>query len=295
MQRFEVLFDNGEPSPVTEEAYELYGQLGFPEPPPDRPWIYSNFVQSIDGIVSFLGKKASGAYIARLPEDRWLMDLLRAHADAIVLGINTLVVETAVIREKSGGERKRGPVFRIADPAIKGLRDRLGRGPETNIFVTSRASVDPALYRVFDGDKVQAMVITTTVGAERLTRTHPELKVVVAGSDQLVDLPLAMRILRHDFGIRYLLCEGGPTLNGYMSRAGMIDERFVTVAPIEIGQRVPPEQETSILESTHPPVERPTTFCAPGFLAETAPTWKWLSCRRIGNHEFNRYRRVRTD
>jgi riboflavin biosynthesis pyrimidine reductase len=295
MRKFEVLFDQGERSAMEDDAYAPYGQLGFPEPPADRPWIYSNFVQSIDGIASFLGKKASGAYIARLAEDRWLMDLLRAHADAVLLGINTLIVETAVMRETSGGERKRGPVFRIADPKMRALRERLGRGPEMNIFVTSGATLDPSLYQVFDGDKVQPVIVTTRLGAERLTRTHPKLRVIIGGDDQMVDLPFAMAILRRDLGIRYLLCEGGPTLNGYMSRAGMIDERFVTIAPIEVGLRVPPEQETSVLESTHPPVERPTTFCAPGFLAETAPTWKWISCRRIGDHEFNRYRRVRTN
>jgi len=294
MRNFEILFDHGEPSAIADDAYAPYGPLGFPELPPDRPWIYSNFVQSIDGIVSFLGKRASGTYIARLPEDRWLMDLLRAHADAVLLGINTLIVETAVMRENSNGERKRGPVFRIADPKMKALRERLGREPETNIFVTSGTTLDPSLYQVFDGDKVRPVIVTTSLGAEKLSRANPSLRVLIAGDEHMVDLARAMRMLRRELGIRYLLCEGGPTLNGYMSRAGMIDERFLTIAPLEIGLRVPPEQETSVLESTHPPVERPTTFCAPGFLAETAPTWKWISCRRIGDHEFVRYRRVRT-
>ncbi|MGZ5227347.1 MAG: dihydrofolate reductase family protein [Burkholderiales bacterium] len=293
MRQFEILFERGEPSAIADDAFAPYGQLGFPEPPPDRPWIYSNFVQSIDGIASFLGKKASGFNIARIPEDRWLMDLLRAHADAVILGINTLIVETAVMAENSGGERKRGPVFRIADEKLRKLRDRLGRGPEMNIFVTSGVSLDPSLYQVFDGDKVQPVILTTKLGAERLTGTDPKLRVLVGG-EQMVDLAGAMTMLRRELGIRYLLCEGGPTLNGYMSRAGMIDERFLTISPIEIGLRVPPEQEPSVLESTHPPVERPTTFCAPGFLAETAPTWNWMSSRRIGDHEFNRYRRVRT-
>jgi len=293
MRNFEVLFDHGEPPAISDEAYVPYGQLGFPEPPPQRPWIYSNFVQSIDGIASFLGKKASGSYIARIPEDRWLMDLLRAHADAVLLGINTLVVETAVMAEQSGGERTRGPVFRIADPKLKALRERLGRGPEKNIFVTSGIAFDPSLYQVFDGDKIEAIILTTRMGAERLRHSHPNVRVLIGGDDQMVDLASSMTMLRGELGIRYLLCEGGPTLNGYMSRAGMVDERFLTIAPIEIGLRVPPEQETSVLESTHPPVERPTTFCAPGFLAETAPMWNWMSCRKIADHQFDRYRRAR--
>jgi len=114
MRDFEILFDQGEPSPIADSAYAPYGNLGFPEPPADRPWIYSNFVQSLDGIVSFGGYHASGADISQSTEDRWLMDLLRAHADAVLVGVNTLVDETNL-----RGKEKRGPVFRIMDPALR--------------------------------------------------------------------------------------------------------------------------------------------------------------------------------
>ena len=36
----------------------------------------------------------AGSDISQSAEDRWLMDLLRAHADAIIMGVNTLVEET---------------------------------------------------------------------------------------------------------------------------------------------------------------------------------------------------------
>jgi hypothetical protein len=32
---------------------------------------------------------------------------------------------------------------------------------------------------------------------------------------------------------------------------------------------------------------------APGFTKEDAPWWQWISCRRLGDHQFNRYRRKR--
>ena len=79
---FEVLFESAEPGPFADDALAPYGNFGFPAPPADRPWIYTNFVQSLDGIVSLLGKHASGAEIAQSRADRWLMDLLRAHATA---------------------------------------------------------------------------------------------------------------------------------------------------------------------------------------------------------------------
>lgn len=289
MRSFEVLFDHAEPSALADPAYAPYGALGFPEPPLDRPWIYSNFVQSLDGIVSFKGKHAAGSDISQSAEDRWLMDLLRVHADAVLIGVNTLIEETGL------GPRPRGPVFRIMDPELRELRQKLRRGRETNIFVTGAASLDLSAFRVFDGDLVDAAIVTTRAGAARLCekRTHPHVTIIVSGEDKFVDLTDAFRKLRAELAVRYLLCEGGPTLYGYMSKAGLVDEKFVTVSPVEIGQVVPPQQEPSSRELQTPVNIRPTTFNAPGFTVEDAPWWRWLSCRKVGDHQFSRYRRRR--
>jgi riboflavin biosynthesis pyrimidine reductase len=284
---FEVLFDHAEPSAIEHAAYARYGKLGFPAPPAERPWIYSNFVQTLDGIASLRGKYASGFHISQSEDDRWLMDLLRAHADGILLGIGTLVEETEMASS-------RGPVFRIMDELCRELRRALGRGRERNIFVTSGRVIDLSAYRVFDGEHVDPVVVTTRDGEEKIRKSNPDLKapVIVAGDSLLVDLPLAMRRLREQLGIRNLLCEGGPTLYGHMTRAGLMDEKFVTVSPVEVGLRIPPEQEPSVSEAANPPVYRPTVFDAPGFTKDNAPWWRWMSCRKVREHQFSRYRRV---
>lgn len=287
--KFDVLFDEGEPSSLSDPAYAPYGKLGFPLPPANRPWTFANFVQSIDGIASFGGRHATGGELAQSEEDQWLMGLLRAHADAILLGLNTLTTETAILPQINAG---RGPVYKVEHPELRELRRRLGRGRERVILVTALAHFHPEAYRLFDGDEgVQALVLTTATGAARLAGTKAQ--VVVAGSDQSVDLPLAMEMLRRDLGIEYLLCEGGPTLYGNMAKGGLIDEKFVTVAPREIGLLIPPDQEPAEWETASPSRLRPTTFMAPGFKWENAPSWKWISCRRSGDHQFSRYRLVR--
>ena len=122
-----------------------------------------------------------------------------------------------------------------------------------------------------------------------------DVQIVVAGETTSVDLPRMVELLHRDFGIRYLLCEGGPTLYGGMSRAGLIDEKFLTIAPIEVGQFVPDNQPRTPEELANPKFTtvRPTVFFGPGFMKETASRWSWISSRRIGDHEFNRYRIVR--
>ncbi len=288
MRDFQVLFDHGERSDLLDPVYSPYGKLGFPGAPADRPWVYANFVQTLDGIVSLLGVNASGGDIAQSEEDRWLMDLLRAHAHAVLLGIGTLILE-----KRLGRPRPRGPVFRIVEPSLQQLRAKLRRGVERNIFVSATGNFQLADFAVFDGDRVESAVITTVTGAERLRpqqEKHPHVKIIVAGEGSEVDLTSAMRRLRLEMGIKYLLCEGGPTLYGHMIRAGLIDEKFLTVAPVDAGQEIPAEQETVPWKQ---PAIRPTIFSGSGFTKERIVRWHWMSCRKVGDLQFNRYRAIR--
>ncbi|HSK46096.1 MAG TPA: dihydrofolate reductase family protein [Candidatus Binatia bacterium] len=288
MRNFQILFDDAEPSAVGHSAFAPYGKLGFPPAHGERPWTYANFVQSIDGVASFKGPHAAGSDISQSAEDRWLMDLLRAHADAIITGIHTLMEETLSAPKLNEG---RGPVYSIEDASLRDLRTRLGRKREKVIFVTASGSVDPRAYRVFDGDLMDALILTTKAGAARLQGRIDQERLIIAGQDKAIDLPQAMRMLRTEMGIEHLLCEGGPTLYGSMARAGLIDEKFVTVSPVEIGLLVPPEQGATPAGTGNQLNVRPTTFMFPGFTKETAPWWRWMSCRRVGDHQFNRYRR----
>jgi riboflavin biosynthesis pyrimidine reductase len=288
VRNFQILFDDAEPSHIQHPAFAPYGYLGFPAAHSERPWTYANFVQSIDGVASFKGPHAAGSDISQSAEDRWLMDLLRAHADAILTGIHTLVEETLSAPKLNQG---RGPVYRIEEESLRDLRAKLGRKREKVIFVTATGGVDPRAYRVFDGDQMDALILTTQAGAARLQgRIDPE-RLIIAGHDKTIDLPAAMRVLRNEMGIEHLLCEGGPTLYGSMARAGLIDEKFVTVSPVEIGLLVPPEQDITPAGTGTQLNVRPTTFMFPGFTKETAPWWRWMSCRRVGDHQFHRYRR----
>jgi riboflavin biosynthesis pyrimidine reductase len=285
MRDFHILFDHGEHSALLDPVYSPYGRFGFPAPPHDRPWTFANFVQTVDGVASLLGPDPSGGDIAQSVEDRWLMDLLRAHADAVLLGMGTLKTEQQAERP-----RPRGPVFRIMDSSIQQLRAKLRRGPERNIFVSGTGDFLFSDYAAFDGDKVEPYLLTTTDGAARLApqlTSNPQVRVVVSGSGTRVDLPLAMRKIREQFGFQYLLCEGGPILYGSMMHNHLIDEKFLTIAPFEAGAQVPVTQR-----EPGQPIQRPTVFGGEGFTKDAMTRWHWLSCRKIENHQFNRYRRL---
>lgn len=280
MRDFQLLFDHdlpGEGSAPPDAALARYGKLVFPPPPPTRPWIYANFVQTLDGIVSLLGDEAGGSDIGGLPEDRWLMDLLRAHADAVILGMGTLRAEQRLQRP-----RPRGPVFRIVHPELEQLRTRLGRGRQRNVLVTARAAFQLGDYAVFDGELVDATVVTTHEGALRIDSQrgrHPAVDIVaVDPAGDSVNLSQAIAALQERYGIRYLLCEGGPSLYSGMLTAGLIDEKFLTVSPIEVGAM-----------SAHG--TRPTVLPNISLSKQDAVHWRWMSCRKVAGYQFHRFRR----
>jgi riboflavin biosynthesis pyrimidine reductase len=218
------------------------------------------------------------------------MDLLRAHADGLIMGMATLAEEKRV-----RGTDSRGIVFRVVEPSMQKLRARLGKRRERNIFVTRGENLELSQFKVFDGNLVDAAIITSPAGGERLRAqgSNPHVAIITAGEGEFLDLSAAMVQLRRELKIEHLLCEGGPTLYGNLGRADLIDEKFLTVAPIEVGQQVPPEQQRlEGEEDAH--LLRPTIFGGPGLTKDTMTRWQWLSCRKSGDHQFNRYRRIRS-
>jgi len=290
---FEVLFDASEPNPALPAGLvQFAGNIGFPPPPENRPWVFANFVQSIDGLVSFGGTRPGGEWIARSRHDRWMMDLLRAHADALICGARSLILEARY------GSIPGGPVFRIVDGELLRLRQEvLGRGKLKNIIVTGSGNLRVADYRLFHSEHVEAWIATTPEGLRELgdlSTPKGKVRVLVTGRGRSVDWHELLHKLRAEHGVRYLLCEGGPRLYGEMLRAGCIDEKFLTIAPQEIGAGLPSPQDTAdtLANAGTPDTAnvRPTSFTGPGFTPETARWYRWISSRRAGSHEFNRYR-----
>src|SRR6185437_1250216 len=78
---------------LPEELRAIYdGELCFPSAPAGRPYVIANFVSTLDGVVTLNmpgqseGKQVSGSNEA----DQFVMGLLRASCDAIVVGATTL-------------------------------------------------------------------------------------------------------------------------------------------------------------------------------------------------------------
>ena len=90
---FQTLYDLPHPNtlPLPPELAAIYGPLTFPHPAA-KPHIIANFVTTLDGVTSLEipGQSGGGPISGNNPHDHLLMGLLRATADAIIVGAGTL-------------------------------------------------------------------------------------------------------------------------------------------------------------------------------------------------------------
>ena len=220
---------------------------------------------SIDGVATLGSVTSAGSVLsAKHPGDRFLMALLRACADAVLLGAGTL-------RATPGHLWTPANVYPALAESFAGLRRSLGRAPEPRLVVlTSHGELDfshPAL-------QLGATILTTAAGAEELARRAPEsCDVAVLGEGDHVDLPRAVDELRNR-GYRAVLTEGGPHVMGRLIEARLLDEAFLTISPVLAGRDQ--ERRLGMVEGVE--------------LLPSAGRWtRLLSARRHGDYLFLRY------
>lgn len=221
---FEVLFEAGNlpDYPLPVDLKHLYGRLGFP-----AQVVYSNFVSSIDGVVTLGSKPSAGSVISgKSQADRFLMGLLRACADAVVLGAGTL-------RATPGHLWTPAHVYPALSTEFTALRSALGRSAEPKlVLLTASGELDfghPALAR-------GTIVMTTGTGAKKIGERLPAAcELVVLGKGKRLEIRKAIVELRGR-GLDVLLSEGGPHVMGQLIGEGLLDEVFLTLSPVVAGR-----------------------------------------------------------
>ena len=258
---FEVLFEADLPSyALPDELNRLYGRLGFA----DRV-VYSNFVSSLDGVVTLGSGVSAGSVISgKNPADRFLMGLLRACADAVVIGAGTL-------RATPGHVWTPAHVFPDLAVEFAALRTALDRSPEPRLVIFTASG---RLNREHPALKKGAIIMTTEAVAKRIGSRLPRTcEVIGLGKGKAVNVKHAFRELRN-MGFDVLLTEGGPHLMGELIKAKLLDELFLTISPVVAGRHK--EHRLGMVEGVE--------------LLPSVPVWSHLlSARRHADYIFLRY------
>ena len=178
----------------------LYEEIQFPEPPPNRPYIFTNTVTTLDGklVLGDLGSSAKGLGST---VDQTLMHRLETHADVILIGSGTLRAD---------------PHLNYPERALRAVVTTSGDLPMEHSFFRS-----PGRALIFAPTH---MPPDRQMALEKLATLH------LVGETR-VEITQVVQILRSHYAVHYLLVEGGGTLNFYLFNADMVDEIFLTLAP----------------------------------------------------------------
>jgi riboflavin biosynthesis pyrimidine reductase len=198
------------PAPTTD-ALAVAAAVPSADADAPRPRLIANFITSLDGHATLDGRSGQLGDAG----DKDIFRALRERADAVLAGTQTLQVE------------RYGRVL----PAAERRQRRLdaGRSAEPLLVTVTRNGQLPLDIPLFDEPEAELVVfapqlppldaVRATIHHERYDPTAPE------------PLRHALTTLRDRYGVRLLLCEGGPTLFAALLAEGLVDELFLTLAP----------------------------------------------------------------
>jgi riboflavin-specific deaminase-like protein len=210
----------------TTIAELLDGYRPWEQPEEERPRVAVNFVTTVDGRAALDGRTKDLGSEA----DTEMLQLLRTRFDAVMVGAGTMRAE------------RYGRI--VSDPQLRARRERAGL-PHDPLAVIVSGRLDLPWDAPIFTDGGGRILLFTASDAEPPETATP-LRVV--RHEDFVDPVEMMRHLRHERGIRALLCEGGPGLHGELQAAGLVDELFLTIAPLLTGGEAPRILEAELVE-----------------------------------------------
>jgi riboflavin biosynthesis pyrimidine reductase len=212
--RFKRLLPAGDDATVAQ-IVEDFGLWERPAITHARPRVMLNMVSTVDGRATLGG--CSGGLSGRA--DRELFHGLRTAVDGVLVGAGTVRTE------------RYGRI--IPDASRRALRRARGLSEEPlACIVSGRVALEGDIPLL---GEPSARVAILTASSASLPDTAAHVEYVRAERDGHLDLQSAIAELGERFAVRSLLCEGGPHLACQLLAAGLLDELFLSVAPLLAG------------------------------------------------------------
>jgi len=149
---------------------------------------------------------------------------MRAGVDAIMVGLNCILLDDSRLTLREGG----------------------GKNP-TRVVLDGLAEM-PASARVLGPESPTVVAVTRDAPARRVKALREKgARIITAGQGRFVDLGPLMEQLYQEHGIRTLMVEGGGTVHRSMIAGEFYDELHLIICPFVIGgsHSVTPTDRTS--------------------------------------------------
>lgn len=180
------------------------------------PYVLLSCAASIDG---YIDDTTDTRLLLSNDEDFDRVDSVRAEADAILVGANTV--------------RRDNPRLLVRSEERRTARVAAGKTPNlTKVTITATGDIDPQAKFFAAGDE-EKLVYSATAGLEKASTRLGNVATVIDAGDP-VNLPRILADL-HARGIGRLMVEGGGTLHTQFLAAGLADELQLVIAPFFVG------------------------------------------------------------
>lgn len=188
-----------------------------------RPHVLAHFAMTADGKTST--RSFSPAQFTS-PADKDRLQEVRAGVDAVLAGRGTVAKDSMSM----GLSRK----------DLRQERASRGLPPvPLRVMVSNAGNLDPA-WKVFACTDSPLVVFSTHRMPLRLRPVIAEKAELFLFPGRTVDLLQSLKILRTEFGVKRLVCEGGGTLLRALSAFDLVDGLFLTIAPVIFGGQLAP-------------------------------------------------------
>jgi riboflavin-specific deaminase-like protein len=187
-----------------------------------RPFVAATFAMTLDGKVTTRNFSPVD-FTSR--EDKLHLFRQRALADAVLIGHTSL---------------KRDNV-RLGVPAeLQQVRIKQKRIPTPlRVIVSNKGRIDNRL-KIFQSTSSPILVFSTTRMPRKTQAALEEKATLHLTESEEVDLAAMLRILRRQYNVRTVECEGGPTLFRSLLERGLVDQLNLTITPYMFGGRRAP-------------------------------------------------------
>ena len=247
--------------PTLPKIKEVYGEVYFPPAPADRPYTVASIVVSVDGKIAFMDDQqgplissknlldADGGF-----SDFWVLNMLRAYADGVVVGAKTMQMEP-------------GMTAACFDPELANARISLMGKKNycpTHVVVSFDGTDIPFDHELFDIDG-QVIIATSPEGLKytkanigreivelgpfsqleqvdqqeinaTIAANSGKIIVLATGTEAKTDGIIMLAILR-GLGIERLMIES-PSYMTYLMSIGAMDEMFINYSSVFVGGKV---------------------------------------------------------
>ena len=190
---------------------------------PKRPFVAATFAMTIDGKIT---TRAYSPVDFTSREEKKHLLRRRSLGDAVLIGRSTLTHDNVRLG--------------LPDPAMRAEREARGQAPwPLRVVISNEGRIDPGL-NIFQTDFSRIVIFSTTRMPRKYQKALREKATLRLGVAERVDLARMLQILRDEYDVRYVACEGGAELFRGLLELRLVDQLNLTLAPYIFGGKNAP-------------------------------------------------------